>query len=302
MQHYFVNIPVPDKQFTLPDDISHHLVTVLRAQTGTQFELVFNDHQSYLAELASTAPTVSATIIRPLERNPELPVHTAIACGIPKTKEKPEMIVQKGTELGVHQIIFFDAERSISHWQGNKRARKLARLQKIANSAAEQSHRNVQPQICYCDSLAKLLENYPADQRLVAWEESAKHGETSGLVKALRQMTVGESVLAIFGPEGGLSSEEVAEMEHQGVVPVGLGPRILRTETAPLYFLSAVSVITELEASDQKWMWYNYDHNIISKCREVSINECKQENLGSNWFKTVGMQYSICDRDSIISR
>ena len=251
MQHYFVNTSVPNKRFTLPDDISHHLVTVLRAQTGTQFELVFNDHQCYLAELTSTVPPVSATIVRALERSPELPVHTAIACGVPKTKEKPELIVQKGTELGVHQIIFFDAERSISHWQGNKRSRKLARLQKIANSAAEQSHRNVRPQISYCDSLTDLLHSYPANHRLVAWEESAKQGETSALVKALRQTKVGESVLAIFGPEGGLSNEEVATMKSQGVIPVGLGPRILRTETAPLYFLSAVSVITELGASDK---------------------------------------------------
>ncbi|QFG72492.1 RsmE family RNA methyltransferase [Limosilactobacillus frumenti] len=252
MQHYFVNRAVPNQRFTLPDDISHHLVTVLRAQIGTRFELVFNDHQCYLAELTSTAPTVSATIIHALGRNPELPVHTGIACGIPKTKEKPEMIVQKGTEVGVQQIIFFDAERSISHWQGNKRARKLARLQKIANSAAEQSHRNVQPQIYYCDSLKELLNSYPATHRLVAWEESAKQGETSALVKVLRQTTIGESLLAIFGPEGGLSSEEVATMESQGVIPVGLGPRILRTETAPLYFLSAVSVITELVSSDKK--------------------------------------------------
>lgn len=260
-----MNAPVPNDRFTLPEDISHHLVTVLRGQTGTKFEVVFSDHQCYLVELTSTQPPIMATIVKPLKRHPELPIHIAIACGIPKTKEKPELIVQKGTELGVHQIIFFDSERSISHWQGKKLNRKLARLQKIADSAAEQSHRNVQPQVSYCASLGELLTKYPATKRLVAWEESAKQGETSALVDTLRQLRAGQSVLAIFGPEGGLTSTEVTAMVNQGVVAAGLGPRILRTETAPLYFLSAVSVLTELISPDEKWVWYNYDHNNISK-------------------------------------
>ena len=252
MKHYFVNIPVPQNNFALPDDVGHHLVTVLRANVGTQFELVFNDHRCYVAELTTTTPQVTAQVVRPLDKNPELPVRTAIACGIPKTKEKPELIVQKATELGVNEVIFFDSARSISHWQGKKRDRKLARLQKIANSAAEQSHRNIQPVIAYCPSLTELLAQHPATQRLVAWEESAKQGETSALVKTLRQAKPGDSLLAVFGPEGGLTSAEVATMADEGVIAVGLGPRILRTETAPLYFLSAVSVITELSSFGKK--------------------------------------------------
>ena len=89
----------------------------------------------------------------------------------------------------------------------------------------------------------------PAPIRLVAWEESAKQGETSALAQVLTKLTAGEQVVAIFGPEGGLTTGEVERMQAAGVVPVGLGPRILRTETAPLYFLSAVSYVCKLAAA-----------------------------------------------------
>lgn len=249
MQHYFVDLPVPQTEFDLPQELAHHLITVMRANIGTQFELVFNDHRSYLVTVTQTQPA-KAKVVRSLNRQVELPVQTIIACGLPKTKEKPELIVQKGTELGVDQIIFFDAARSISHWQGSKQARKIARLQKIADSAAEQSHRNRQPQVRYCSSLQQLLATYRADQRVVAWEESAKQGETSVLAQTLTGLQAGQSILAIFGPEGGLSSAEVSQMVAAGVKTVGLGPRILRTETAPLYFLSAVSYVTELATTN----------------------------------------------------
>ena len=176
-------------------------------------------------------------------------MEVTLLCGLPKTKEKPEWIVQKATELGATTIAFFESERSISHWAANKRERKLTRLQKIADGAAEQSHRNYQPRVVYYENITAALTANPAPVRLVAWEESAKQGETSALAQALTKLTAGEQVVAIFGPEGGLTTGEVERMQAVGVVPVGLGPRILRTETAPLYFLSAVSYVCELAAA-----------------------------------------------------
>lgn len=169
-----------------------------------------------------------------------------VACGIPKTTSKLEIITQKATELGAFQIVFFDAKRSVSRWNQKKRVKKISHLQKIANSASEQSHRNVQPKVLYGGSLSQLLANFTADQKVVAWEESAKQGEKSRLVQVMSKLQSGQSLLAIFGPEGGLTSDEVETMGQTGVTAVGLGPRILRTETAPLYFLAAVSALSEL--------------------------------------------------------
>lgn len=245
MQRYFVNAN-PAQEIVLPADTAHHLVTVMRATVGTQVELVLNDHQAYLAAIVSEAPQTKVKIVKRLAANSELPVAVTLACGLPKTKEKPELIVQKATELGANQVVFFEAARSISHWQGNKKDRKLARLQKIAVSAAEQSHRNKVPSIHYCASLKELLATFPATRRIVAWEESAKQGETSALAQQFKALKTGDTIMAIFGPEGGLTTDEIAAMNDNGVVAAGLGPRILRTETAPLYFMAALSYALEL--------------------------------------------------------
>lgn len=245
MQRYFINQPAGQTELELPKEVAHHLITVMRAQIGSQVEVVLSNHRVYLATVTTTAP-VRVRIVKDLDRDSELPLRVTLLCGLPKTKEKPEMIVQKATELGADKIVFFESARSISHWAKQKQGKKLARLQKIADGAAEQSHRNRQPQVAYSSDLRTALADNPADRRVVAWEESAKQGETSALHQLLTQMTPGQSLVAVFGPEGGLTSQEVEQMQAAGVVPVGLGPRILRTETAPLYFLAAVSYASEL--------------------------------------------------------
>lgn len=244
MQRYFISTSHRET-INLPKSVAHHLVTVLRAQPGDQIEVVLNDHQVYLAVVIATKPA-QVKVIKPLHCNSELPFRVTLMCGLPKTKEKPKLIVQKATELGADQIIFFEATRSVSHWTTDKRTKKLARLQKIANGAAEQSHRNYQPRIAYYTDLSTALAANPADQRVVAWEESAKQGETSALHRVLTQLQPGQSLTAIFGPEGGLTTQEVNQMKAINVTPVGLGPRILRAETAPLYLLAAVSYVGEL--------------------------------------------------------
>lgn len=80
----------------------------------------------------------------------------------------------------------------------------------------------------------------------MAYEESAKQGEGSVFSSVLKEMKAGQSILIIFGPEGGLTEEEIALLNDAGFLSCSLGPRILRTETAPLYALAAVSFQTEL--------------------------------------------------------
>lgn len=81
---------------------------------------------------------------------------------------------------------------------------------------------------------------------MIAYEESAKQGERSTLAQTLTEMKPGEKLLLVFGPEGGFSPEEVNLFEQNRGVLCGLGPRILRAETAPLYALSTVSYQFEL--------------------------------------------------------
>ncbi|MGJ3880776.1 RsmE family RNA methyltransferase, partial [Lactiplantibacillus argentoratensis] len=111
---------------------------------------------------------------------------------------------------------------------------------------AEQSHRTMIPSVSYATNLTQVLTHVPYDTGVVAWEESAKQGESSQLVQTLKTMTPPQRLLAIFGPEGGLAPQEVAALQAAGMTAVGLGPRIMRAETAPLYLLSSVSFWCEL--------------------------------------------------------
>lgn len=245
MQHYFVDQPLTIGQsIDLPQNISRHLGKVLRAEVGDHFELVGQNHHVYEAQISRLLGNqVVADIIKSLDKNVELPVNVTIVSGLSKGN-KPEWIVQKATELGVLHVIFLPMDWSIVKWD-QKAAKKITRLSEVALSAAEQSHRNVVPTVEYLSGLTELYHR-DFDVRLVAYEESAKRGEETNLVKAVRQTTTGSSMVAVFGSEGGVSPVEISGLVDHGFVLAGLGPRIMRTETAPLYFLSAISTLTEL--------------------------------------------------------
>jgi 16S rRNA (uracil1498-N3)-methyltransferase len=244
MQHYFTEQKLRLHQtFTMDSDIAHHFLSVLRAKKESNFEIVDANQTLFIAKVIDVDQH-RAIIIEQTRKNVELDVDVTIVCGLPK-KEKAELIVQKATELGVHQVIFTPMNWSIAKW--NKKAdKKIQRLQKISRSAAEQSHRNIIPRVEYVSSLAQINDNQ-FDHRLIAYEESAKHGEKSRLKETLKHTKKHETIIIVFGPEGGIAPAEVDNLKQRGYTNCGLGLRILRTETAPLYFLSVVSAYLELK-------------------------------------------------------
>lgn len=249
MQRYFLNDAIDSTvgaTFTVSGETVKHWVRVMRAQPGDTAEFVTLEHAVVIAELVSvTGADATAKVTKITHPQVELPLPVTIACGLSKG-DKPEQIVQRGTELGASAFVFFDSQWAVAKWAASKRERKLARLAKIARGAAEQSHRTMIPTVSYQNDLTALLTNVPYDLGVVAWEESAKQGESSQLVQTLKQMTPSQRLLAIFGPEGGLSTAEVATLKAADVTAVGLGPRIMRAETAPMYLLSSVSFWCEL--------------------------------------------------------
>ncbi|MGJ7912188.1 16S rRNA (uracil(1498)-N(3))-methyltransferase [Neobacillus sp. LXY-1] len=247
MQRYFVNQRTNEDQFLISGDDRHHIVKVMRMQMGDQIICVDPDGKQAVCRLAEiTDERVVADVVQWKEENSEPPIKITIASGLPKG-DKLEWIIQKGTELGAHKFIPFSAARSVVKWDEKKAAKKIERWQKIAKEAAEQSHRNRIPEVSDQMSFKELLihsKNY--DYRLVAFEDESRNGEVSVFSSILRKMQKGESLLIVFGPEGGLASEEVQLLKDHDFHPCGLGPRILRTETAPLYALAAVSYHFEL--------------------------------------------------------
>ncbi|MGQ7354591.1 16S rRNA (uracil(1498)-N(3))-methyltransferase [Streptococcus suis] len=246
MQQYFVNGRAPQGVFQITDkDTAKHMFSVMRLQADDQIVLVFDDGIKRLARVVDSQ-SQSVEIIKVLADNVELPVSVTIAMGFPKG-DKLEFVAQKATELGMLALWAFPADWSVVKWDGKKLGKKAEKLEKIAQGAAEQSKRNRIPAVRLFEKKSDFLAQLAGfDQIVLAYEEAAKEGEQVNLVKILSGLEAGQSVLVIVGPEGGVSPEEVAAFEGAGAVKTGLGPRILRAETAPLYALSAISYATEL--------------------------------------------------------
>lgn len=244
MQRYFVEEPYQSAAagIALTGEDYHHAVNVMRMKEQDACYVVFRDEVAIKAVVtAILADKVMLEEVSQEEQTKELPIQVTIACGYPKG-DKLDLVVQKGTELGAHDFIGFPSQTSVVKWDAKKLGKRQERLAKIAKEAAEQSHRHVQPTVTLYEKAAPFYEKFGSyDRILVAYEEAAKVGEKASLVQTLQGMTAGQSLLVLIGPEGGFSPAEVASFESLGAEICGLGPRILRAETAPLYLLSAIS-------------------------------------------------------------
>ncbi|NSL50279.1 16S rRNA (uracil(1498)-N(3))-methyltransferase [Calidifontibacillus erzurumensis] len=248
MQRYFVkNSQIIDNKVKLMDQDAHHISRVMRMKIGECLICCTEDGKVAKCEIQEiTNDFVVAAIIKWLDEDKELPVFVTIAQGLPKS-DKLEFIVQKGTEMGASCFLPFFASRSIVKWDEKKGRKKVERLEKIAKEAAEQSHRTKIPIIKEPVGIHELIEESKSyTYKAVLYEEDAKLGEKSNLSSILSKLDSGDSLIAVIGPEGGLTEQEVSFLCQNGFIRCSLGKRILRTETAPLYFLAAVSYHTEL--------------------------------------------------------
>jgi 16S rRNA (uracil1498-N3)-methyltransferase len=245
MQRYFVE-QIEDDEAIITGDDAHHIVRVMRMKLGDEVYCCANGKTALCTIAEITNEFVKAAIVQWVEESNELPVFVTIASGLPKG-DKLELVLQKGTELGAAAFLPFQAARSIAKWDAKKGNKKIERWTKIVKEAAEQSHRAVVPSVCAPVSFKELLSmSADYDMCIVAYEEEAKQGEKSNFARALDRIQPGQRVLLVFGPEGGLAQDEVRLLREHSFIACSLGPRILRTETAPLYALSAVSYYFEL--------------------------------------------------------
>ncbi|WP_281165018.1 RsmE family RNA methyltransferase [Liquorilactobacillus sicerae] len=252
MQRYFTKLSEVPADYQLEPQIFHHAIKVLRDKEGQMFELVDQQQRVKLMKLTRVfADQAFAKTLKTSQPQVELPVKITILAGLIKNS-KPDLLIQKATELGAASIIFFNADFSVAQWNEQKASKKLGRLQKIAQGAAEQSHRTQVPLINFVTELKKFdFSKY--QYRVAAYEESAKQGEKQALpliIQKIRQQLTKQqtrpTLVAVFGPEGGLSLAEVAYLQQQRCYLAGLGPRIMRAETAPWYLLATLSFALEL--------------------------------------------------------
>ncbi|HER8988404.1 TPA: 16S rRNA (uracil(1498)-N(3))-methyltransferase [Streptococcus pyogenes] len=248
MQQYFIKGKAEKKVTVTDKDTIKHMFQVMRLTDEAEVILVFDDGVKYLAKVTNSMAH-ELEIIEALPDQVELPVKVTIASGFPKG-DKLDTIAQKVTELGASALWGYPADWSVVKWDGKKLAKKEDKLAKIVLGAAEQSKRNRVPEVHLFEHKAEFLKKLPSfDHIFIAYEETAKAGQLATLAREVKEVKPGAKILFIFGPEGGISPTEITQFEAAGAIKVGLGPRIMRAETAPLYALSALSYALELQAS-----------------------------------------------------
>ncbi|KKM09944.1 16S rRNA methyltransferase [Clostridiales bacterium PH28_bin88] len=215
-----------------------HMRLVLRLEPGDIITVVGPGGREYQAVIVRVdRERVEARILSrgAAPDEPSLPV--TLVQGLPKG-DKLDFIIQKCTELGVSRVVPVSTHRSVVQLDKEKAGQRLLRWRRIAEEAAKQCGRGAIPEVAPLTRLSEALEAVPPGGLvLLPWE-----GETTaGIKSVMRQLpTIPPAVALLIGPEGGWEAEEVAMATRRGAVPVSLGPRILRTETAGLVALTMV--------------------------------------------------------------
>lgn len=219
--------------FLSPED-ARHARTVLRLSEGDTVELLLPDGR-FLAEIRRMDGNQVCVEKRQPLPDPEPRLNVTLFQGLPKA-DKMDWIVQKASELGIRRIVPLRMARSVVRLDPGDAGRKRERWQKIAREACKQSGRCRIPEITLPLSPAEVLSLIrEMTVTVVPWEET----ETGGPLSVRKAFPDPASLGIIIGPEGGIEPSEIALFRQSGALPITLGRRILRTETAGLAALSA---------------------------------------------------------------
>jgi 16S rRNA (uracil1498-N3)-methyltransferase len=234
MQQFFTDVPLQaGEDYIFTKEQAHHARDVVRLHDET-VRLVYQG-QAYFARTEEREGTYIAHVTAADPHVNELPGKVILAMALIR-KEKMELVYQKASELGVHEIIPVETERCVV--KDDRRPGRLIRRQTIVREAAQQCKRNRIPLVHETIRLTEL-ETVQADVKAAAYEKAKESG------KMLSELKLQGTILIVIGPEGGFSENEAQWLAEHGFEAVSLGARILRAETAALYACSVISEILE---------------------------------------------------------
>jgi len=209
---------------------SRHLARVLRLPVGAAVEVADGQGKVFLARVHSLGREAVLQVAQELPPAGESPLALTLGLGLAKG-DTLDLVVRQAVELGVAEIIPFVSERS-EPAAPEREARRLARWQKLARESLKSCRRMQLPLIQGVTDFAQVLEG-PEEVKLIFWEE-AKGGGLAEFMGRRRP----SSARVLIGPEGGFTSQEVAQARAAGFAVASLGPRRLRVETAALAALA----------------------------------------------------------------
>lgn len=238
MSHFYLPGIWSENPIVAPTELRHHL-RVRRIRVDQPF-LVFNGQgqvaQAHIMQEPSDKQTLLSLANIQTDTSLETPYQIVLLQGL-AANEKMDWVIEKAVELGVHQIIPLQMERSIVRLDDKKAEKKLAHWEQIVIASCEQCGRSVIPRIESAQTLKHYLQNFNASaDYLPLYLSPTADIKLVGVIKR----APGQNLLMMIGPEGGFSPDEDAAIAAKGFTGVSLGKRVLRTETAGIVAMSAV--------------------------------------------------------------
>ncbi len=223
-----------ESQITLTGQQAHYLSKVLRLKANANLILFNGDGYEYKSLLtAIDKHKVIVDIQKSTVANSESPLHSILGLGLSRG-ERMDIAIQKSTELGVTEIVPLFTEFSEVKLQGERLQKKIEHWQQVAISACEQSGRNQPPKVHKPQTLLNWCSNLDCELKLIFEPDANKGLATQEKIS---------QVALLIGPEGGFSEKELNNAANSGFNAVRLGPRILRTETAPIAALTSLQLL-----------------------------------------------------------
>lgn len=238
MPRFFVNNIIDDKKIIIDGEDANHIGRSLRMKTGDEITACSNGKDYFCRIAAITSDTVCLDVLSSEKSKNEPDIDLTLFQAIPKS-DKLETIIQKSVELGVSRIVPVITKRCVSRPDSKSFSKKLKRYRKISAEASKQSGRAIIPEI---DGMITLEE---ASERLSSFDSKIVCYENGGVNFSKTEISKNQKIALFIGSEGGFDPSEIELLKRNGCMPVWLGNRILRCETAPVAAISIIMNLTE---------------------------------------------------------
>lgn len=235
MHRFFTDESILDGKVKIYGDDYNHIKKVLRIAEDEKIEVVVLG-ELYIGNIEICDKYISVYNLEKISENTESKIKIHLLQCLAKG-EKMDLIVQKAVELGVYDITLVNSKRCIVKFDEKKESKKIERLQKISYEASKQSKRLIVPKINELIQFKDIINFVGDNYLLVAYEED-KNISLRDVIMKIKTENSGKDIFILIGSEGGFEREEVDFLINNGTFSIGLGARILRTETAGINLLS----------------------------------------------------------------
>jgi 16S rRNA (uracil1498-N3)-methyltransferase len=226
----------PNQQLRLPEDVAHHAIKVLRIKEGDEVMFFNGKGGAFTAKIEHIrGKKVTAITGAWQDEERESSLYSILVLAV-STGEKMDYAVQKAVELGVNFIQPLMSNRCVVRLNGARAERRVSHWQSIAIHACEQCHRTRIPEVAPIAELSRWLAQPLQDTCKIVLNPAASQSLRDIAPRPLK-------IVLLAGPEGGFSENELQATRQAGFIPVRLGARVLRTETAPLAALAAIQML-----------------------------------------------------------